>query len=85
MSEETEVHSLTITLKQVWDAQNLQGKEIAAMSAKLDLYVGLNAASKETTADHEARIRTLEQRVWSIPSIATLIALGSLLWAIFGK
>jgi hypothetical protein len=29
--------------------------------------------------DHETRIRSLEKKVWSIPSLATLIAIVSLL------
>jgi hypothetical protein len=34
----------------------------------------------EQVRDHEVRIRLLEQRVWALPSVATVIALASLIW-----
>lgn len=33
--------------------------------------------------DHEGRLRTVERRVWSYPSIATLIAIAGLLFSLF--
>ena len=92
MVEEQEGHEVRITLKQVWEAQQAQGKEIAGMSAKLDLYIGLNEGTKAIATDHETRLRSLEtspritdleRRVWAFPGIAVIIALAGFVVSLY--
>lgn len=69
-----------ITIKQVWDAQQAQGAALNEISSKLDRLLDSHDRVDEQVRDHEIRIRLLEQRVWALPSVATVIALASLVW-----
>lgn len=69
-----------ITIKQVWDAQQAQGAALNDISSKLDRLLDSHDRVDEQVRDHEIRIRLLEQRVWALPSVATVIALASLIW-----
>jgi hypothetical protein len=69
-----------ITMKQVWDAQQAQGAALNDISSKLDRLLDSHDRIDEQVRDHEVRIRLLEQRVWALPSVATVIAIASLIW-----
>jgi len=69
-----------ITIKQVWDAQQVQGAALNDISSKLDRLLDSHDRVDEKVRDHEIRIRLLEQRVWALPSVATVIAIASLIW-----
>lgn len=69
-----------ITIKQVWDAQVAQGAALNDISSKLDRLLDSHDRVDEQVRDHEFRVRLLEQRVWALPSLATVIALASLIW-----
>lgn len=69
-----------ITIKQVWDAQVAQGAALNDISSKLDRLLDSHDRVDEQVRDHEFRVRLLEQRVWALPSLATVIALASLVW-----
>lgn len=69
-----------ITIKQVWDAQQVQGVALNDISSKLDRLLDSHDRVDEKVRDHEIRIRLLEQRVWALPSVATVIALASIIW-----
>lgn len=51
---------------------------------KVDLVILAASTSEHTDRDHETRIRTVEKRLYALPSIATLIAAAALVVAIFG-
>ena len=74
-----------ITIKQVWETQLDQGKALNDISGKLDRLLDSHARVDERVSDHEIRLRMLEQKVWALPSIATIIALGSLIWQVVSK
>jgi MoxR-like ATPase len=69
-----------ITIKEVYKTQQEQGVALHEISAKLDRLLDSHARVDERVQDHELRIRLLEQRVWALPSIATVIAVASLVW-----
>lgn len=68
MEEDTYVR---VTLRDVY-------QELRKVS---DVVTGL-ALDSSRVDDHETRIRTVERRVWALPSLATIIALASLAVAI---
>ena len=68
-------HEIRITLRDVYDIQQEQIKTMAAMSSKLDLYIGLNTDKEKAVTDHETRIRSMERKVYALPATATIIAL----------
>ena len=74
-----------ITIKQVWETQQHQGQALNDISSKLDRLLDSHERVDERVEDHEVRLRVLEQKVWALPSIATIIALGSLVWQIVNK
>ena len=69
-----------ITIKEVYKTQQEQGIALHEISSKLDLLLASHERVDEKVNDHEMRIRLLEQRVWALPSIATIISIGGLLW-----
>lgn len=75
-------HEIRVTLKDVYEVQQEQTKTITAMSAKLDLYIGVNDTKAKQVADHEARIRTVERWVFAIPGFSILIAIAGLVVAV---
>ena len=74
-----------ITIKQVWETQQVQGQALTDISGKLDRLLDSHDRVDEKVRDHEIRIRILEQKVWALPTGATIIALGSLIWQIVSK
>jgi hypothetical protein len=74
-----------ITIKQVWETQQIQGKALTDISGKLDRLLDSHDRVDEKVRDHEIRIRILEQKVWALPSIATIISIGGLLWQVLTK
>ena len=75
-------NEVVITLKEVYEQQQQQGKIQSEISSKLDRLLDKHDRIDERVEDHESRMRTLEKRVWGIPSIATIIAISSLVVAI---
>lgn len=74
-----------ITIKQVWETQQIQGKALTDISGKLDRLLDSHDRVDEKVKDHEIRLRILEQKVWALPSIATIISIGGLLWQVLTK
>lgn len=77
MSESSE---LVITLKEVYEQQQKQGVVQAEISSKLDRLLDKHDVIDERISDHEIRMRLLEKRVWGLPSVATVLAVASLIW-----
>lgn len=74
-----------ITIKQVWETQQHQGQALNDISSKLDRLLDSHERVDQRVEDHEVRLRVLEQKVWALPTGATIIALGSLIWQIVSK
>jgi len=68
-----------ITIKQVWETQQDQGQALNDISSKLDRLLDSHERVDERVSDHEVRVRVLEQKVWALPSVATVIAIASLI------
>jgi hypothetical protein len=75
-------HEIRVTLRDVYEVQQKQTETMSAMSAKLDLYIGVNDTKSKQVADHEARLRTVERWVFAIPGFSILIAIAGLVVAI---
>ena len=71
-------HEIKVTLKDVYEKVNNQGDTIGAISAKLDLYIGLT----ERIADHEKRIRTAERWIFALPGSAFVLSVAGLVVAV---
>lgn len=79
MAEATEV---IITLKEVYEVQQNQGIVQIEINSKLDRLLDKHDRIDESVADHETRIRSLEQTRWPLPSLAAIVAVASLVWSL---
>ena len=73
-----EEHEIKVTLRDVYEMVNTQGDAIRAISAKLDLYIGLT----ERIADHEKRLRTAERWIFALPGSAFVLSVAGLVIAV---
>lgn len=67
--------SIRITPRDVYET-------VRRVETNVELLVWSAAVAEKTQADHEARLRAVEHRVWAIPSAAVLLAIASLVVAI---
>lgn len=58
--------------------------EVKEVGRKVDRLVDAHDEIRQDVADHETRIRSLERGRWPLPSIAVLVAIGSLIVALLG-
>lgn len=70
MTDENEVR---ITIKEVWSAVQSQGTVLTKMSSNLERFLDSHDRLETRVTDHEARIRTLEQKVWAASGAAALM------------
>ena len=75
-------HEIKVTLRDVYDQVQSQATIIGAISAKLDLYIGLTTSKNLEIDDHEKRIRTIERWVFAIPGIAVIMSVAGLVVAV---
>lgn len=68
-----EQHEVRITIKEVWAAQQQQGALISKMNANLERFLDSHDRLEGRVTDHEARLRTLEQKVWAASGAAALM------------
>lgn len=73
MSDDTEHHELRITLRDVFQAQQEQGKVLAAMASDIKRALDSLDRTKDSVADHEERIRALEKKVWQAAGAASFV------------
>lgn len=69
MSAEPE-GTVRITLRDVYEVAVRTEGAVARLMER-------DEAREKRAEDHETRLRDLEKKVWALPSLATLIALGS--------
>lgn len=67
-----EAHEVRITIKEVWASQQEQGELLTKMASNLERFLDSHDRLDERVTDHEARIRTLEQKVWAASGAAAL-------------
>ncbi len=81
MPPDTSDHDALLTI--AGDMKSL-AKEMAEIKTSVkDDMNEIKTTVRDGHKDHELRIRLLEKRVWSIPSLSTLIALAALLVALY--
>lgn len=68
-------HTVTITLRDVYEDMQAQGKVLAAMDKKLDSITETNRTHSDAIDDHENRIRDLEKMVWKASGLATVFGI----------
>ncbi|WP_067184654.1 hypothetical protein [Microtetraspora niveoalba] len=66
---------VTIGAREIYDELKTVGSKLDKVDSKVDGIV-------TDVTDHETRIRALERARWPLPSLAALVALGSLILAI---
>ena len=78
-------HQVIVTLGDVWDELREQKEILNTILSRLDVMTNNATNQGERIGDHEKRLRELERRVWALPSVATVIAVVSLLWNLWKK
>lgn len=69
--------SVRISLADIYSA-------LVQLERKVDLLALSMSEAAKSANDHEMRLRSLERRVWALPTFATLIAAGALAVSIIG-
>lgn len=62
---------VVIDLRAIYD-------QLIVLSTKVELLVSKQTEHDRESADHEARLRSLEKARWPLPSVALLVSLASL-------
>jgi hypothetical protein len=62
---------IVITSREVYDA-------VVRLTGRVDVLISQQSATQSDVADHESRLRALERARWPLPSLAALLAIGSL-------
>lgn len=71
---------VNITLREVWELQQEQGKLLHQMHSDLKRSLDSHDRVRDMVDDHEDRIRAIERRVWQASGAAALVGavLGTL-------
>ena len=71
---------VNITLREVWELQQEQGKLLHQMHSDLKRSLDSHDRVRDMVDDHETRIRAIERRVWQASGAAALVGavLGTL-------
>jgi hypothetical protein len=67
---------VTITAREIYDA-------VMTLTSRVDDALDRSTRTADKVEDHEARIRSLEQLRWPLPTIGAVLALGAVLIALF--
>lgn len=62
---------VVVTAREIYDA-------VVRLTGRVDLGLAQQDTQRAISADHEARLRTLERARWPLPSLAVLLSLGGL-------
>lgn len=66
---------VVIDLKTIYD-------QLLILNTRVELLMSRQLEHDKETADHENRLRSLEKARWPLPSLAVLVSLGSLGFAL---
>lgn len=64
---------IRITLKEVWAAQQEQGKMLIEMSGDLKRFLDSHGRLDATVNDHESRLRSLEKLIWTAAGMGSIV------------
>jgi len=69
---------IVITSREVYDA-------VVRLTGRVDVLISQQTTHQAEIADHENRLRVLERARWPLPSLAVVVALGSLGVTLFAR
>lgn len=69
-----------VTLSDVWEELKEQKEILHSIATRIDRMGDAVDNQTEKLDDHEKRLRYVERRVWALPSLATIVAVCSLLY-----
>jgi len=75
---------VTIGAREIYDELKTVGGKVDKVDSKVDGVDSKVDGVVTEVADHETRIRALEKGRWPLPSLAALLAFGSLIVALIG-
>ncbi|MFC4063053.1 hypothetical protein ACFOWE_32645 [Planomonospora corallina] len=73
---------MMIGVRELYEELKTVGGKVHRQTAKLDHIDAKVVSVVEDVDDHEARIRALERARWPLPSLAALVSLAGLVFAI---
>ncbi|GAA3158554.1 hypothetical protein GCM10010466_56640 [Planomonospora alba] len=73
---------MMIGVRELYDELKSVGGKVHRQTAKIEHVDAKVASVIEDVSDHEGRIRALERGRWPLPSLAALISLAGLVFAI---
>lgn len=76
---------VVVTPKEIYDAVNTVSRNVAGLSGKVDVLIAQHSEVARAVSDHESRLRTAERRLWQLPSVASVLAVAALGWAIISS
>lgn len=76
---------VVISSKEIYEAVNRLSQNVAGLSGKVDVLIEQHSNTAIDVADHESRLRTAERRLWQLPSVASVLAVAALGWAIISS
>lgn len=62
---------VVITSREIYDA-------VVRLTGRVDVLIEQQGTTSRDVTDHEARLRTVERRLWPLPSAAVLLSLAAL-------
>lgn len=74
-------HEVRITIREVWTILQKQDGLLTRMAANLERSLDNHDRLDRRVTDHEARLRTLEQKVWAASGAAALM--GAVIGTLF--
>lgn len=69
---------IVITLRDLYDQQVRVVDAMTELRTDVRRSLDRHDSAEECLDDHEARIRAVERRLWALPTLATLVSLGTL-------
>jgi hypothetical protein len=76
---------VVVTLADIYRVQQETTIALTEIKTAIALQSHQDRADGITLSDHETRLRKVELKVLSIPSLGVLIAGAALAWSVFGK
>lgn len=73
---------VVITGREIYDQVVLVKDAVVGVSTRLDSLAYGHSDALKDLADHESRIRALERARWPLPSLAVVISIAGLIFAI---
>jgi hypothetical protein len=70
--------AVRITGREIYDA-------VVRLTGRVDVLIEQQTATRAEVADHEARLRAVERRLWPLPTAGLLVSVAALATALLPK